>query len=194
VILNPGAHLSQAGANFAVRSRDADRVTLCLFNGERERRVPMHRDGEWHVASVAGVKSGQAYGYRAAGPWAPAQGHCFDESKLLVDPYAVELDRRFRFDPALCVRGQDTAAFVPRALVMPPLPHVVRAPPHFRWGGLIYELNVRGFTHEHPDVPLQERGTVAALAHPAVIAHFRKLHVGAVEQLIDFVTVGDACP
>lgn len=183
MILNPGAHLSQAGANFAVRSRDADRVTLCLFNGERERRVPMHRDGEWHVASVAGVKSGQAYGYRAAGPWAPAQGHCFDESKLLVDPYAVELDRRFRFDPALCVRGQDTAAFVPRALVMPPLPHVVRAPPHFRWGGLIYELNVRGFTHEHPDVPLQERGTVAALAHPAVIAHFRKLHVGAVELM-----------
>jgi glycogen operon protein len=179
-----GAHLAAGGAEFAVRSRDATRVTLCLFDSARETHVPMRRVGEdWHAASVSGIKAGQAYGYRAAGPWAPERGHCFDESKLLVDPYAVELDRRFRFDPALCVRGADTAALVPRAVVMPPLPHVVHAAPHFRWGELIYELNVRGFTHSHPDVPPPQRGTVAALAHPAVIAHLKKLHVGAVELM-----------
>jgi glycogen operon protein len=179
----PGAHLSQGGADFAVRARDAERVTLCLFDGGRERRVPMSRAGDWHMASVTGVKAGQAYGYRAAGPWAPDRGHCFDETKLLVDPYAMELDRRFRFDPALCVRGQDTAALVPKALVMPPLPHVVHAPPRFRRGGLIYELNVRGFSHDHPGVPPERRGTVAALADAAVIAHLKKLHVGAVELM-----------
>ena len=179
----PGAHLSPGGAQFAVRSRDADRVTLCLFDGAREHRVPMRRDGEWHLASVAGIKPGQRYGYRAAGPWAPQQGRCFDESKLLVDPYAVELDRRFRFDPALCARGVDTAALVPGSLVMPPLPPVPHAPPRFAWGGLIYELNVRGFSHDHPDVPSHQRGTVAALAHPAILAHLKKLRVGAVELM-----------
>jgi glycogen operon protein len=183
VNLKAGAHLTAGGAEFAVRSRDGECVTLCLFEGARETRIPMTRYGEWHIGSVANIQAGQAYGYRAAGPWAPERGYCFDDSKLLVDPHAIELDRRFRFDPALCVRGSDTASLVPRALVMPPLPHVIHAAPHFRWGDLIYELNVRGFTRLHPDVPEAERGTVAALARPAVIAHLKKLHVGAVELM-----------
>jgi glycogen operon protein len=32
---------------------------------------------------------------------------------LLVDPYAIELDRRFVYDPALSRFGVDTAALVP---------------------------------------------------------------------------------
>jgi glycogen operon protein len=32
-------------------------------------------------------------------------------------------------------------------------------------------------------VPASQRGTIAALAHPAIIAHFRKLRVGAVELM-----------
>jgi glycogen operon protein len=35
----------------------------------------------------------------------------------------------------------------------------------------------------HPDVPERQRGTVAALAHPAIIAHLKKLHVSAVELM-----------
>ena len=35
----------------------------------------------------------------------------------------------------------------------------------------------------HPDVPEALRGTVAALAHPAVLAHLKKLHVAAVELM-----------
>ena len=35
----------------------------------------------------------------------------------------------------------------------------------------------------HPDVPPQLRGTIAALAHPAIIAHLTKLKVDAVELM-----------
>ena len=36
---------------------------------------------------------------------------------------------------------------------------------------VIYELHVRGFTMRHPAIPEALRGTFAALAHPAAIAH-----------------------
>lgn len=184
--LSPGAHLTASGARFVVRASVAEHVILCLFNGKAERRVPMMRSvtqgGEWHVVDVPGVKEGQAYGFRASGPWEPRDGHCFDNSKLLVDPYAMALSGRFRFDPRLCERGVDTAALVPKGLVTAPqtVPH---APPRFARGDLIYEMQVRAFTHDHPDVPPDLRGTVAALAHPAVVAHLKKLHVGAVELM-----------
>ncbi len=37
--------------------------------------------------------------------------------------------------------------------------------------GFIYEVNVKALTMLHPDVPDAQRGTLAALAHPAVLAH-----------------------
>ena len=53
-------------------SGSAERVWLCLFDGERETRVPLDRDGAgvWS-ATVAGVGAGARYGYRADGPFAP---------------------------------------------------------------------------------------------------------------------------
>lgn len=170
------------GVAFTVTAREADRVMLCLFDGGRETRLPMARDGEQFRLVVPGMRVGQAYGYRATGPWAPERGLLFDDSKLLVDPHALELDRRFVFDPRLGARGIDTGALVPRALVCDP-PAVAHRPPLFRNGGLIYELNVRGFTMRHPEVPEALRGTIAALAHPAVIAHLKLLRVDAVELM-----------
>ena len=69
-----GATVTNGGTRFAVHA--ATPVTLCLFDGDVERRVPMTgRDGVW-VAEVAGVGAGQRYGYRAAA----------DPAKLLVEP------------------------------------------------------------------------------------------------------------
>jgi len=172
-----------ASTRFQVRSPDAEGVWLCLFAGDSERRVPMARDGDdWRV-EVPGVWAGTTYGFRAHGHWAPDQGLWFDHTKLLVDPHAVELDRPYRQDPALRQYGVDTGSLVPRAIVPGPLPVVSPAPPLFAPGGLIYEINVRGFTLIHPDVPPAQRGTIAALAHPAVIAHFQKLRVAAIELM-----------
>ena len=44
-------------------------------------------------------------------------------------------------------------------------------------------VNVRGFTMRHPGVPEAQRGTVAALAHPAVIAPRQRIGVSAVELM-----------
>ncbi len=42
---------------------------------------------------------------------------------------------------------------------------------------------MRGLTLRHPGVPLHQRGTYAGLAHPAVIAHLRRIGVTAVELM-----------
>src|SRR6266567_1097719 len=48
---------------------------------------------------------------------------------------------------------------------------------------LIYEAHVRGLTLRHPQVPPQQRGTYAGLAHPAVLGHLARLGVTAVELM-----------
>jgi glycogen operon protein len=97
--------VTPAGVYFAVVSRDAAQVTLCLFDGETETRFPMQRKGDLHHLLVPGARPGQAYGYRASGPWSPENGLLFDDSKLLADPYAMAVDKEFVFDPRLAERG-----------------------------------------------------------------------------------------
>lgn len=177
-----GARPVAGGTQFAVCARDAEKVELCLFTGERETRLAMERQGDIHIA-IARVRPGQRYGYRAHGVWAPDRGLMFDSTKLLVDPYATELDRRFQYDIRLGMEGVDTALLVPKAVVPGPVTVSIPQPPLFSPGGLIYELNVRGFTQRHPAIAPQLRGTIRALAHPAVIAHFKKLHVSAIELM-----------
>ena len=182
----PGVSHREGGTCFVVRAPRASAVWLCLFGdggAGDEQWLEMVRQGDVWVAWVAGDLAGQAYGYRAAGPWAPERGLWFDPAKLLVDPYAVELDRRFAYSPSLSVFGAETGALVPRALVPPVLPEELCAPPLPVVGGLIYEVNVRGLTIAHPEVPEALRGTVAALAHPVIIAHLKKLRVSAVELM-----------
>jgi len=180
-----GAYVSGPVTTFAVRSPLAEQVTLSLWSprGKVERQVEMSREGDCWVAEVAGDLTGHRYGYRAHGAWDPEQGCWFDPAKLLIDPYAKELDRRFRHGPALADHGADTAALVPKARVTAPMPEVSHEAPRFAPGGLIYELNVRGFSKLHPGIPSKLRGTVGALAHPAALTHFRKLHVSAVELM-----------
>ena len=167
-----GAHAHPAGTRFAVRSSAAE-VWLCLFEGEGETRLAMHRSGDRFTLDIPSAGPGARYCYRTA----------HDPAKLLVDTYAQELDRRFAYDPRLAVPGEDTAALVPRAIVPAPLAAGTPPPPLFQPGGLIYEANVRALTLRHPDVPEALRGTVAALAHPAIIAHLKRLHVGAIELM-----------
>lgn len=178
-----GASVTKGRTRFAVRSPLASAVWLCLFEGATERRHLMERRGADWVLDLPADLSGARYGYRASGEWAPDRGLWFDPAKLLVDPYAVELDRRFEQDPRLAEFGADTADLVPCARVPGCADPAATKPPLFEVGGLIYEINVRAFTRLHPEVPERLRGTVAALAHPAVVAHLRKLHVTAVELM-----------
>ncbi len=177
----PGVTLSEKETRFVVAAPRAQAVWLCLFDGEIETRIAMMRDGEHWVAIRPGRLIGARYGFRADGDYAPERGLWFDPSKLLVDPYAIELDRAFQHDERLRSVGEDTAALVPRAIVQADLPVVAARAPSFQRGGLIYEVNVRGFSKLHRDVPEDLRGTVSAMAAPSVIAHLRKLNVSAVQ-------------
>lgn len=178
-----GAHVAGNVTRFVVRAPLAAALELCLFDGTNGTRIPMMQAGEDWIVEVPGNLAGTRYGYRADGAYDPAANLWFDPAKLLVDPYALELDRRFVQHPQLGVFGEDTADLVPWAIVPGLLPEIAHQPPRFVRGGLVYELNVAGFTKLHPDVPEARRGTIAALAHPAIIAHLRKLHVSAVELM-----------
>jgi glycogen operon protein len=180
--------LEQGGAHFSVWSEKAEGISVCIFDGEdREvRRIDMKRQGEGRfTAFVEDVAPGTRYGLRARGRWDPANGHRFDENKLLVDPAATLIDREFVQDKRLCLRPDkavDTAPLMPKA-ILERLPDVEKLPPLFEPGGLIYEVSVRSFTRLHLDVPEKDRGTLTGLRHPAVIEHLKALGVGAVELM-----------
>ena len=185
-----GASITSEGIRFAVWSGAAERIWLCLFDrtGERETgRLEMTPEGGGvHALFVPGLPAGTKYGLRADGEYAPGRGLWFDPQKLLVDPYAVAIDRPYVCHPRLAAprgEGADTAPLVPKSVAAPlPEPTAAR-PPLFSPGGLVYEIPVRAFTMRHPDVPPAERGTLRALAHPAVVAHLQKLGVSAVELM-----------
>jgi glycogen operon protein len=183
-----GATVTAEGIRFAVWSGVAEYLWLCLFDGEREtHRLELKSEGDGvHALFVAGLGTGTRYGFRADGEYAPERGLWFDPDKLLVDPYAVEIDRAYAYDARLAARrgeGWDTAPLMPKAVVRKLPGPVPAAPPLFRPGGLIYEVPVRAFSMRHPDVPEKDRGTIRALAAPVVIEHLHKLGVSAVELM-----------
>jgi glycogen operon protein len=181
-----GVTLTPDGADFAIWSHHAERIELCLFDTDGNKETARHRlvrgRDDIHRASVRGIAAGQRYAYRAWGIYDPEKGLWFDPSKLLIDPYARELDRPFRHDTKLSVFGVDTAGLVPKAIVTSdPLAKIRK--PLLPTGGFIYEVAVKPFTILHPDIPEAIRGTVAALAHPSIITHLKKLGVDAIELM-----------
>lgn len=185
-----GATVTREGIRFAAWSQAGRRLWVSIFDeqGNREiERLELQPEGQGvHALFVAGLGQGIRYGFRADGDYAPERGLWFDPAKLLTDPYAVEIDRPYAYDWRLAQRrseGADTAPLMPKAIAAALPKPVQAAPPLFQPGGLIYEIPVRAFTMLHPNVPEKLRGTVAALAHPAVVEHLKKLGVSAVELM-----------
>ncbi len=93
---NLGATPTGNGVNFAVYSKNADRVVLDLFDSP-DSKVPSfsveldpvkNRTGAvWHVF-IEGLSAGSLYLYRVDGPYNPPEGHRFNFNKYLFDPYA----------------------------------------------------------------------------------------------------------
>ena len=191
-----GATVLADGVNFAVASSVADGIDLCLFDEHGiETRVALvdYDAGVWH-GFVPGVGPGQAYGYRALGPYEPRRGVRCNPAKLLLDPYARATSGPVHFGPEVLGHDVDdptrpsdldSAAHVPRSIVVDPaFDWDDGGRPSRRYGdSVIYEVHVKGFTMAHPDVPAELRGTYAGLGHEAAIAHLVDLGVTAVELL-----------
>ena len=100
-----GATYNGRGTNFALFSRNAEKVELCLFDakGKTEtHRIELveYTDEVWHCY-IEGIKPGQLYGYRVYGEYAPERGHRFNGNKLLIDPYAKALYGKVVWSSAL---------------------------------------------------------------------------------------------
>ncbi len=192
-----GSTARDGGVNFAVFSDNATRIELCVFDAEGHhemQRWPLHGpvDGIWH-GFLPGAGPGLVYGLRAHGPWRPQAGHRFNPHKLLLDPCAREILGHHQWLPehqGSLPDGspdlRDNAASALKARVAPAAhtaPGWLNAPRHAERDLVIYELHVKSFSAQHPQIPAVLRGTYSALAHPAAIAHFKRLGVNAIELL-----------
>ncbi len=196
-----GATFDGLGINFAVYSANADGIELCLFDpaGKRELKrfwLPECTDEVWH-GYLPDVEPGLLYGYRAHGRYEPEAGHRFNPNKLLLDPYARKLAGQIKWTDALhgyrIGHRREDLSFDKRDSA-PAMPKAVVVDDHWDWSHdrrpntpwsdtVIYEAHVKGLTKLMELVPPRQRGTYAALGHPAVIAHLQRLGVTALELL-----------
>ena len=158
------------GVNFAVFSRNATSLRLCIYDRPEDGQPSFeyhldprqNRTGDiWHV-HVDGVGPGALYAWRADGPFMPERGFRFNPNKILLDPYAKALTGDFIWsvDAARAYDVQDSRADlsfsqIDDAARMPKC--IVIDDDEFDWQGdrplnlplrhcVIYEAHVRGFT------------------------------------------------
>ncbi len=194
-----GATWQGRGANFALFSRHATAVDLCLRRGDGSlETVPLteRTDMVWH-GFLPDVRPGQRYGYRVHGPYAPHEGHRFNAHKFLLDPYAKAIDgvppsgdvvsgyRRDDPEEDLSLSETDSAPFMPSCVLIDPgFGWADDRPPRTPWHRtVIYECHVKGLTMLHPGVPEELRGKFLALAQEPILDHLTSLGVTAVELL-----------
>jgi len=180
--------------NFAVHSEHAETITLLLYSARDLvnpiRIVPFdflqNKSGRvWHCrVPISEIGDARYYAYSVSGH-APAKLHCFDPQKVLLDPYAKCVLFPSGFD---------------REVASQPGPNAGRAPlgalsahrPSFDWSGdssprpesdaIIYELHVRGYTHNsNSGVDLSRAGTYLGLTEK--IPYLRELGVTVVELM-----------
>ena len=192
-----GATYDGSGTNFALFSEVAERVDLCLYDDDGTETEVQLRERDafvWH-GYLPGVGPGQRYGYRVHGPYDPAQGHRCNPAKLLLDPYAKAVEGEVDWDESCfsyrwdevddSFNDDDSASHMPKSVVISPF---------FDWDNdrhprtpynetVIYEAHVKGLTQTHPGIPEAIRGTYAAVAHPVMIEHYKRIGVTAVELM-----------
>jgi isoamylase len=190
-----GATYDGSGTNFTLFSEVAESVELCLFDeAGTETKIPMReRDAfVWH-GYLPGVQPGQRYGFRVHGPYDPEQGHRCNPAKLLLDPYAKQVEGEVDWDQACFSYNWSDGSFND-ADSAPHMPKSVVISPFFDWDHdraprtpynetVIYEAHVKGLTQTHPGIPEEIRGTYAAVAHPVMLEHYRKIGVTAIELM-----------
>ncbi|MFZ0565195.1 MAG: isoamylase [Chlamydiales bacterium] len=172
-----GATLSSNGINFALFSKHASAVSLCLIKPDENIpfcEIPLnpktHKTGDvWHIF-VYELPSIAQYGYRVDGPYDPFKGHYFDNRIVLLDPYAKEVSKK-------------QSSKIHCGTVSPPkeFDWEEDAHPNIPLKELIlYEMHVSGFTLD-PSSGVEERGTFYGIIDK--IPYLKSLGVNAVELM-----------
>ncbi|MEB3220201.1 MAG: glycogen debranching protein GlgX [Nostocales cyanobacterium 94392] len=182
-----GANLVPGGVNFSIFSSYATSCTLVLFEkhgSEPLIEIPFpeeFRIGNVYCMTVFNLDyENLEYGYRMDGPNDFQQGHWFDKSKIVMDPYAKVIGGRDvwgvtpDWNDIYHHRGRiafdDFDWENDRPLEIPPEDQI------------IYEMHVRSFTQDASSgVKEKHRGTFAGIRDK--IPYFKKLGVNAVELM-----------
>ncbi|PIE80886.1 MAG: glycogen debranching enzyme GlgX [Chloroflexi bacterium] len=173
------------GVNFAIFSRHATACTLVLFeSGAAEPFGEIPFPKEFHVGNVFAMvvfnldHENLEYGFRFDGPYAPHQGHHFDQQKIMLDPYAKAISGRnvwgekpanhsqFQYRGILVYDDFDWVNDRPLGIPAEDL--------------IIYEMHVRGFTR-HPSSGVKYPGTFAAIRDK--IPYLKELGVNCIELM-----------
>jgi glycogen operon protein len=188
-----GATLFPDGTNFSLFCKNGTSVELLLFDSiddiEPSTVIPLdaRRNKTYHYwhTFVPKISSGQLYAYRIHGPFEPWNGHRYDATNILLDPYAkiVAVPERYRRS------GANSAA----THATPSMKSVVTDLSLYNWEGdahlkipfsrtIIYEMHVAGFTR-NPNSMIEpnKRGTYAGLIEK--IPYLVDLGITAVELL-----------
>ncbi|GAB2784702.1 glycogen debranching protein GlgX [Rhabdobacter roseus] len=180
-----GATMVPNGINFSIYSSAAISCTLVLF--ERGEDAPFaeipfpeeFRTGNVYSMIVFDLDYERLeYGYRMDGPFKPEEGHRFDKSVILCDPYAKAIGGR---DTWLATPNWDDVYPYRSRLVFEDFDwendHALETPIEDL---VIYEMHVRGFT-QHPSSGVKNPGTFAAIR--SKIAYLKELGINCVELM-----------
>jgi glycogen operon protein len=181
--LPSGATLVPGGVNFSIFSRFASSCELVLFKKHAKKPfaiIPFpdeFRIGNVFTMIVFDLDYEEIdYGFRLDGPFDPQEGHRFDKTKILMDPYAKAIGGRD-------VWGEEPDwddIYQHRARI---------ALDDFDWEGdrpleipmedlIIYEMHVRSFTC-HETAGVKHPGTFAAIREK--IPYLKDLGVNCIE-------------
>ncbi len=180
-----GATLVPGGINFSIYSSHATSCTLVLFEkGQAQPIVEIPFPDEFRIGNVFAMvvfdldSETIEYGYRMDGPFNPGVGHRFDQTKVLLDPYAKAIGGRdvwgtppdwndvYRHRGRVIFDDFDWQGDRPLEIPIEDL--------------IIYEMHVRGFTR-HASSGVKNPGTFAALR--SKIAYLKDLGVNCVELM-----------
>jgi isoamylase len=188
-----GATVVAGGVNFSVFSRNASRIELLLFDraddAQPSRVIAIDAETNrtldyWHVF-VAGLKSGQIYGYRVHGPYDLPRGMRFDADKVLLDSYGRGVAVPQSYSRNMASLPGDNAAVAMKSVVLDPHQYDWEGDSPLRLPAsrsIIYEMHVRGFTrHPSSGVSEEKRGTFAGVIEK--IPYLQELGITAVELL-----------
>jgi isoamylase len=188
-----GATVCAGGANFSVYSKYATGVQLVFFDRVDDARPTRVVDLDpainrsyhyWH-AFVPDIKAGQIYGYRVDGPFDPSQGHRFDRTKVLLDPYGRAVARPAGWSRAAACAPGDNGPTALKSVVVDSSEYDWEddQPLHTPFTKtVLYEMHVGAFTRNpNSGVPAPLRGTYRGLVEK--IPYLKDLGITAVELL-----------
>ena len=185
-----GATPRADGVNFSFFSENATAIELLLFarHDDTEPTQVVRLDAErhrtfhfWHCF-IESIGTDYHYAIRVEGPDAPGQGHRFDASKVLLDPYGKGVSKTLWRRGDACGHGDNLATSLRTAIIdVDAYDWEDDAHPKTPMSEtIVYEMHVGGFT-KHGSSGVDAPGTYRAVIEK--IPYLKELGITAVELM-----------